>query len=106
MCPKEGQVPFLRAFFPVPVYQKQSASNSPDAKETYLGVAISRSPQPSFQYLFYYMFSEPLTSIKALRKDVDLCECLYPGCPRSGFNKNNSGNPVPEEERNQGFRIS
>ena len=44
MCPKKGQVPFLRASFPVPVYQEQSASNNPDAKETYLGVANSRSP--------------------------------------------------------------
>ena len=44
MCPKEGQIPFLRAYFPVPVYQKQSASDNPDAKETYLGVANFRSP--------------------------------------------------------------
>ena len=45
MCPNEGQIPFLRASFPVPVYQNQSASNNPDAKEAYLGVANSRSPQ-------------------------------------------------------------
>ena len=45
MCPKKGQVPFLRASIPVPVYQKQSASNNPDAKETYLGVANFRSLQ-------------------------------------------------------------
>ena len=44
MCANKGQVPFLGASFPVPVYQKQSASNNPDAKETYLVVAISRSP--------------------------------------------------------------
>ncbi len=44
MCPNKGQVPFLRASFPVPVYQKQSASNNPDAKETYLGVANSSPP--------------------------------------------------------------
>ena len=38
-------MPFLRASFPVPVYQKQSASNNTDAKETYLGVANFRSLQ-------------------------------------------------------------
>ena len=42
---KGKQVPLLRDCFPVPVYQKQSASNNPDVKETYLGVANSRSPQ-------------------------------------------------------------
>ena len=49
MCPNKGQVPFLRASFPVPVYQKQSASNNPDTKETYVGLANSRSPHRSVQ---------------------------------------------------------
>ena len=53
MCPNKGQVPLLRASFPVPVYQKQSASNNPDAKETYLGVVNSRSPQNEVQGTFY-----------------------------------------------------
>ena len=54
MCPNKGQIPFLRASFPVPVYQKQSASNNPDAEETYLGVANLRSPHhPYFSSLYF-----------------------------------------------------
>ena len=37
MSPNKGQA----SSTPVPVYQKQSASNNPHAKETYLGVATS-----------------------------------------------------------------